>query len=63
MQRITRNINIFFKENLIKQSIFTLVNMILASDKDISYVNAELDLKTYLFERYKHRIEKFDPLK
>lgn len=33
MQRITRNLNIFFKENLIKQSTFTLLNIILASDK------------------------------
>lgn len=61
MQRITRNITIFFKENLIKDSIFTLINMILESDKTLSYVNAELDLKTFLYERYKHRLASFHP--
>jgi hypothetical protein len=63
MQRITRNLNIFFKENLIKQSTFTLISMILASDKELSNVNAELDLKTFLYERYKHRLASFNPFK
>ena len=49
MRAITRNINVFFKENLIQQSIFSLINIILTSDKQLSNVNAELDLKTYLF--------------
>jgi hypothetical protein len=49
MQRITRNLTIFFKEKLIKQSSFSLINMILASDKELSSVNAELDLKTFLY--------------
>ena len=63
MQAITRNINVFFKENLIQQSIFSLINIILTSDKELSNVNAELDLKTYLFERYSHRLENFKPNK
>lgn len=61
MQRITRNLTVFFKDKLIKQSIFTLINMILTSDKELSNVNAELDLKTFLFERYKHRLASFHP--
>jgi hypothetical protein len=61
MQRITRNLTIFFKENLIKDSIFSLINMILESDKELSSVNAELDLKTFLYERYKHRLSSFHP--
>lgn len=40
MQRITRNLTIFSKDNLIKDSIFSLMNMILESDKELSEVNA-----------------------
>jgi hypothetical protein len=35
--------------------------MILESDKELSSVNAELDLKTFLYERYKHRLSSFHP--
>ena len=61
ISRITRNLNIFFKENLIKNNTFPLVNIILSSDKELSNVNAELDLKTFLYERYKHRLATFHP--
>lgn len=61
MQRITRNLTVFFKEELIKDSIFSLLNIILESDKELSQVNAELDLKTFIFERYKHRLASFHP--
>lgn len=40
MQKITRNLTIFSQENLIKESIFSLINMILESDKELSEVNA-----------------------
>lgn len=63
ISRITRNLHIFFKEKLIKDNVFSLINIILNSDKELSQVNAELDLKTFLYERYKHRLAAFDPFK
>jgi hypothetical protein len=40
MQRITRNVTVFFKEKLIKENMFSLINILFESDKEFSRVNA-----------------------
>jgi hypothetical protein len=34
---------------------------VLESDRTFGLVNAELDIKTYLYDRYKHRLNAFHP--
>lgn len=41
--------------------MFSLINILFESDKELACVNAELDLKTYLYERYRHRLANFQP--
>jgi hypothetical protein len=40
MQRITRNVTVFFKEKLIKENMFSLINILFEPDKEFSRVNA-----------------------
>jgi len=40
MQRIARNVTVFFKEKLIKENIFSLINILFESDKEFCRVNA-----------------------
>jgi hypothetical protein len=61
MVKVTRNFTVFLKENLIKENIFSLASAILESNQQLNLANAELDLKTYLYERYKGRIATFHP--
>jgi hypothetical protein len=43
--------------------MFSLINIMFETDKELSRVNAELDLKTFIYERYKHRLANFHPQK
>ncbi len=61
IERITRNIIEYLSGNLIKESIVPILNIVFESDRQLSQVNAELDLKTFIYERYKHRISAFHP--
>lgn len=63
IERITRNIVEYLSLNLIKESIVPILSIVFESDRQLSQTNAELDLKTYIFERYKHRINAFHPEK
>lgn len=63
IERITRNIVEYLSLNLIKESIVPILSIVFESDRQLSQTNAELDLKTYIFERYKHRINSFHPEK
>ncbi len=63
IERTTRNIVEYLSLNLIKESIVPILNIVLESDRQLSLVNAELDLKTFIYERYKHRISSFHPEK
>jgi hypothetical protein len=49
IERVTRNIVEYLSLNLIKESIVPILNIVFESDKQLSLVNAELDLKTFIY--------------
>ena len=63
MHQVTLTLVMCLERGIIKENIVPLLNMIFDTDKTLTQVNAELDLKTFLFERYQHRIQAFDPFK
>lgn len=46
---------------MISENIVPIIQIIFESDKELSLVNAELDLKSYIYERYLHVINSFHP--
>jgi hypothetical protein len=61
LEQIKRNVADNLMQGLAQENIVPLLTIIIESDRTLSLTNAELDLKTFLYERYKHRINAFHP--